>query len=141
MVQPVTYVHAAPTKPPVLAAPGVAYRAIVIEETPPSDAWRTAIAQTIVATGCRYMMAWGLNSTVWDDVVDHASIERHGVLDAADPDFVMTTWHDTESMNDVFEYCKQFAAHPALTPTSPTYIIHVSAADERDALLAQYERA
>ncbi|WP_414859549.1 hypothetical protein [Piscinibacterium candidicorallinum] len=113
----------------------------MIEESSPSDAWRDAMAQTLVSTGCRYMMAWGPNASVWDDAVDGACIERNGDLDADDPAFVMTTWHDSESMNDVFEYCKQFATHVALSPTSPTYIIHVSDTENRDALLAQYERA
>ena len=64
---------------------------------------RSAIAKALLESGCRYAVCCGHNCEAWHDAVDAAFVEAHlddrdDVRDAA---FVMTTWHDGESPDDV----------------------------------------
>jgi hypothetical protein len=57
------------------------------------------------------MMAWGPNCSTWDDSVDWADIEARNSRDD-DSKFVMTTWHEKESLESVFwfsQFCANFS--------------------------------
>lgn len=65
---------------------------------------QVGISMQLVANDCRYVLAWGINSSTWDDSVDMAFI-------GSDPEFnppverlVMTTWHDDETIDDVVSF-------------------------------------
>lgn len=58
------------------------------------------LSDQIVASGCRYAVCAGHNSSSWDDSIDMADIKRNGG-EVRDENLVMTTWHDDESLEDI----------------------------------------
>ena len=78
------------------------FRAIVVIEEERPVPWQTRVSNWLVESGCLYMMAWGKNSTSWDDSVDIANIEQFSFEDIPDDKFVMTTWHENETLKEVF---------------------------------------
>lgn len=59
------------------------------------------LSAQLVAVDCRYMLAWGANASSWDDSVDMAFIRTDPNFDPPSDRFVMTTWHDNETIQDV----------------------------------------
>jgi hypothetical protein len=78
---------------------------VVLNASYPSD-WQDEVSKWLVTSGCLYMMAWGADSTTWDDSVDWAVRETYPGEDTPDDKFVMTTWHDDESLEEVFWYAQ-----------------------------------
>ena len=86
------------------------------------------------------MMAWGDGCARWHDSVDWASLEEFDFGDIPDERFVMTTWHENEPLDDVFWFA-QFAAQHGDVDLESALIIHVSATDARDEMLARFVAA
>lgn len=70
------------------------FKAVVIIEELVSTSYQNLVSRRLVNHGCRYMLAWGLKCSEWDDSVDHANLEKFDYGDIPDEDFVMTTWHE-----------------------------------------------
>lgn len=87
------------------------YKCLLIIETRVSDEEQVEISRWLVESGCLYMMAWGIDCSSWDDSVDLASIEMNGYEESPDAQVIMTTWHDSNTLEEVFE----FAKHAAIT--------------------------
>ena len=51
-------------------------------------------------------MAWGLDCSLWHDSVDSANIEKFIPNDIPDDQFVMTTWHKGDSLEEVLRFAK-----------------------------------
>ena len=67
-----------------------------------SAADQYAISLTLVRSGCRYAVCIGHDCSTWDDSVDDANIEVDpGLTDAR---FVMTTWHEDDSVNEIAHF-------------------------------------
>lgn len=110
------YVHLPPgsSPPELLTEP---YKAVVIIEAEHTAEWRYQVSQWLVATGCRYMMAWGVECDAWDDSVDWAYLEATGDdvdVSEVNESFVMTTWHTDEPLIETFWFAGHCAVHPAL---------------------------
>lgn len=71
---------------------------LVIEGAAPTAAWQNIVSSWIVGSGCRYMMAWGTLCSSWDDSVDWAAMASKAE--------VMTTWHDSQPIDEVFWFAK-----------------------------------
>jgi hypothetical protein len=58
------------------------------------------LARALVAQGCRYAVCAGNGCSSWDDAIDEAAViaELQG---APNYGFVMTTWHETEPLEDI----------------------------------------
>lgn len=72
------------------------------------------ISAQLVAHDCRYMLACGHNATSWDDSVDWAYIESDPDFDPSGDRFVMTTWHDHETLEELILFaltCTNFESH------------------------------
>lgn len=54
-------------------------------------------------------MAWGIDCSLWDDSIDEANIAKFFPKSVPADQFVMTTWHSDESIDDVFFYAKHNA--------------------------------
>jgi hypothetical protein len=106
------------------------FRAVVIVEEPVSPEWQFAASKWLVEAGCLYMLAWGRDCSSWDDSVDLANLQAFDFGDIPPNEFVMTTWHEEDSLAEVFQFAKQHA-----TPMSPevaivdTLIFHVGSID------------
>ncbi len=61
------------------------------------------------------MMAWGIESSSWDDSVDVANLTVTGSDDVPNDQVVMTTWHDDEPLAETFWYAGFTAHHPTVS--------------------------
>ena len=62
------------------------------------------ISAQLVSRDCRYVLAWGINASSWDDSVDWAFISTDPNFDPPRERHVMTTWHDNETIDDVVSF-------------------------------------
>ncbi|UUZ47406.1 hypothetical protein LP420_29540 [Massilia sp. B-10] len=53
---------------------------------------------------------------------------------------VLTTWHDDDALEEVFQFAKNCAFHPAATLES-TIILHISQEERSEELLRAYAAA
>lgn len=68
---------------------------------------RANIARALLGSGCRYVVCGGQDSEAWHDTVD-IECRRRQPQQPKDEDFVMTSWHDGASPEDVaffFVFC------------------------------------
>ena len=109
---------------------------VVIEDTIQPER-RTEISEWLVKSGCLYMMAWGPDSSTWDDSVDQANLDVVGYQEIPESKFVMTTWHDNEPLSEVFWFCKRGAIHPAVE-LETVLLLHLSNESRQDALESEF---
>lgn len=134
------YIHLSPGSelPPIESMRP--FKAIVIIESPVTVAWQHLVSAWLVNSGCFYMMAWGLECSSWDDSVDYANLDASDFKIASDDNLVMTTWHEKETLSDVFWYSQNCAIHPA-HDLQNTLILHISTQENQAALERQYINA
>ena len=60
------------------------------------------LSTRIVRQGCRYAVCAGVGCSSWDDAIDMVLVMDE--IDGRPGPFVMTTWHEDESIQDVAEY-------------------------------------
>ena len=65
---------------------------------------QAALSTQLVAQGCRYAVCAGHNCSTWDDSIDMAFLETDPNLDPPNDRFIMTTWHEGESVEEVAEF-------------------------------------
>jgi hypothetical protein len=135
------YVRIAPGGALPDVTPFAPFKAIVVLESEYSSDWQNEVSNWLVASGCRYMMAWGPECSSWDDSVDWADIEARDYKED-DSKFVMTTWHDDESLESVFWY-SQFCAIFSCDEQElrKALILHVSESDREAEFLLLFEQS
>ena len=113
------------------------YRAVVIIEDSVTKQWRIDAADWLCLSGCLYMLAWGDNCGLWDDYVDQSSVILE--IDGSLPKdhFIITTWHEKETLEEVFEFSKEWANYPGVVIEN-TLLIHISQKNKREELFALY---
>ena len=116
------------------------FKAIVVIENRPSLEWQHRASEWLVGSGCLYMMAWGEDCTSWDDSVDWANLETFDFGDIPEEESVMTTWHDSESLEEVFLFAKELALHSTVK-LSNVLILHIGAENKREKLEAMFRNA
>jgi hypothetical protein len=105
------------------------FKAIVIIEEEVLEEWQARTSTWLVDSGCLYMMAWGLNCSSWDDSVDVANCEQWNFGDIPDEAFVMTTWHESEPMDEVFFFARHAAFHSTVSIEN-VLILHIGSKDK-----------
>ncbi|TAK90386.1 MAG: hypothetical protein EPO06_08905 [Burkholderiaceae bacterium] len=136
----VIYLH---VKPEVVLpdAPRLApFRAVIIAEAQVSPDWQAAVSGWLIQSGCLYMMAWGVNSSSWDDSVDMANIEQFDFKEIPQDRFVMTTWHEGETLAEVFWFSKNSAFHPTVSLEN-TLLLHIAAEEREKEVVRSYAEA
>lgn len=134
------YVHLKPGDVlPGLRNTGPFKAVLVIDVDAPTE-WRTATAEWLVRSGCRYLSAWGQSCEAWHDCVDLANLRAFDFAEIPDDDFVMTTWHAQDALREVFWFLGQSAAHPKLS-VDETYIIHIAPNERSAELLEEFGTA
>jgi hypothetical protein len=116
------------------------FRAVVAIEESVAVEWQIAVSEWLVASGCLYMMAWGTECSSWDDSVDAAALEESGYHDIPEKRFVMTTWHEKETLAEVFWYSKNCANHPKVDLPN-TLLVHIGGQEREAEFLRSYEAA
>ncbi|WP_455423534.1 DUF7684 family protein [Agrilutibacter terrestris] len=135
-----TYIHLARgSTPPDLGARSP-FRAVVIaEQAVPTD-WQDEVSDWLVRSGCLFMMAWGYGCSSWDDSVDMANLRAFDYGDIPDDQFVMTSWHENESLSEVFSFAKHHADHGEVE-LQRTVLVHIAASSQEPSLLQVYNEA
>jgi hypothetical protein len=116
------------------------FRTVVIVDDKPTSEWQAQVSEWLVRSGCLYMMAWGKECSSWDDSVDSANLEEFDFGDIPEDKFVMTTWHENDSLRDVFWFSKNNAFHPTVELQN-TVILHISWNNREKELLAGHAGA
>jgi hypothetical protein len=116
------------------------FRAVVVLDADYSDNWQDEVSRWLVDSGCLYMMAWGPECTTWDDSVDYAQILKHLPDETPDREFVMTTWHERDTLEAVFWFSR-FCAHDPYDIIERSLIVHVGNTDREAEFLALYAQA
>jgi hypothetical protein len=88
---------------------------------------RDKIATELVASGCRYAVCSGYESSKWDDAVDLAFLETSAEFNPPDEKFVMTSWHDGESLRDVAQF---FALNTSFDFFEPAAFVIVAVGED-----------
>ena len=109
---------------------GRPFRAIVVVEDVVEPAWQSTASNWLVNSGCVYMLAWGRECSSWDTSVDLANLQAFDYGDIPDDHFVMTTWHEHESLSEVFWFAKN-CAFAATVEIVDTLLFHVSRRDRK----------
>ena len=115
------------------------FKAILLAELSVGDDWQALCSAWLVKSGCRYLMAWGADCSGWEDAIDFASLDAAHFGKVDDAQFVVTTGHQDESLEDVFWFAKNAAEHPALDLHN-TLLLHI-AGQPRPELVQQYAQA
>lgn len=129
------YVHLRPGDIPPSLDDAAPFRAIVVIDAYVTREWQHQVSDWLVRAGCRYMMAWGKDCSAWDDSVDLAVLEKFDFGEIPQDDFVMTTWHADDTLDEAFWFSQFCAMHPSLE-LEKTYIVHISP-EEREATMLQ----
>lgn len=136
----VRYLNVEPTQSSFTCEGKCPYLAVVISERTVSESQRWEIARGLCETGCRYMMAWGPDCSLWDDAVDHANLAQFGFGPVPTRSSVVTTWHEDESLDEVFCFAKHHAMHPDLQ-LGDTLLLHFGDKCAGPELLRRFEAA
>jgi hypothetical protein len=118
------------------------FKAVVVIEGAYSPEWQDQVSRWLVDSGCRYMLAWGPDCSSWDDSVDYANILKFFPEEIPDDEYVMTTWHENQTLEDVF-WQAQFNAQFSYNDVELTnaLIVHVSNIDREEWMKAVFERS
>jgi hypothetical protein len=135
-----TYLHLKPGDTPPKLGEEVAFKAVVVIESVVTPEWRGLVSDWLVESGCVYMMAWGQDCSKWDDSVDWAVLEKFDYGDIPDEAFVSTTWHERETLDEVFWFCQHCAFDEAVEFDRP-YILHIADEPREAEMLSRYQEA
>jgi len=114
--------------------------AIVLSEEESSELWQAEVSRWLVASGCRYMLAWGKDCEAWHDMVEDAALEAFDYDEVPEEHTVLTTWHEDEEREEVFWFAKHRAAHPSHS-FKATVILDISSASRKDEIEAEFAGA
>lgn len=140
MLAPVHYLHLLPGGQLPLVSHFLPSRMVVIAEMDVAPAWRALVSSWLVRSGCLCMMAWGERCDLWDDVVDWTLLEEFGFGDIPAERFVMTSWHEGQTLDEVFAYCKQLALFDSV-PLAQTVLLHVAKQSAEQQIMDVYAQA
>ena len=116
------------------------FLAIVLGEEESDELWQAETARWLVASGCRYLLAWGKDCAAWQEMVDDANLEAFDYEDVPEADVVMTTRHEDEEREEVFWFARRRAAHPSHS-FKATVILDIASLSRKEEIEAEYADA
>jgi hypothetical protein len=116
------------------------FLAIVLAEEEVTELWQAEVSRWLVASGCRYLLAWGKECESWHDMVEDAALEAFDYDDVPEEHKVIATWHEDEEREEVFWFAKHRAAHPSHS-FKATVILDIGAAGRKDQIEQEYADA
>ncbi|MEO4042030.1 hypothetical protein AAFN47_10535 [Hoeflea sp. CAU 1731] len=99
------------------------FKCLVMIREDVTDTWRDEVSRWLVESGCLWMMAWGRDCSLWDDSVDCANIEKFSG-DIPHDKFVITTWHNDETLEDVVCFAT-FSANHSSVPLEKLVVLDI----------------
>jgi hypothetical protein len=115
------------------------FLAVVIIEEVVTPEWRDSVSTWLVKSGCILLMAWGIDSSDWEDSVDLANIEQFNDGEIPEDELVMTFWQNNETLEDVFLQAKDSAQH-ACVEISNTVIVHIANKNKKEEYLVLFSK-
>ena len=82
------------------------FKCVILIERRVDTALRADVGRQLIERGCLYVMAWGRDCSIWDDVVDHELLQKFEYGEVPDDQFVMTTWHENQTLEEVIRFAK-----------------------------------
>ena len=137
--QELLYVHL-PPQSPLPALNPERCKVVLLARQPADLQWEKVVAEWVLEQQCFYFMAWGVDCSGWEWLVDFAFIKSLGENPLTDENLILTTSHNGESLQEVLWYCEICAAHP-IWPLHRTLILDIGGRDEREEVLAVWQRA
>lgn len=118
---------------PKLGQLGVA----IVADIAVSNSRQNEIADWLYSSGCRYMAAWGIDCSIWDDALDWAQIAvwPDG---APDDQFIMTTWHDKDTMEQALWFIGTVACTYDDQLLGHILILHIGDCDRQNELKSSF---
>ncbi len=89
---------------------------LVVNDTTIAEGERAELSGEIVRQGCRYAVSTGHGCSSWDDAIDIAFLETDPNFNPPDDRFVMTSWHENDSIEGVVEFFRSCTAFDDYTP-------------------------
>lgn len=136
----VHYLHLLPGGQLPLVSNFLPSRVVVIAEVDVAPAWRALASSWLVRSGCLCMPAWGERCDLWDDVVDWTLLEEFEFGDIPEDRFVMTSWHENQTLDEVFAYCKQLVLFDSV-PLAQTVLLHIARQPAEQRIMDAYAQA
>jgi len=130
------YIHLKPKASLETIEISTPFAAVVLIDVQVSSEWRAMVSEWLVENGCLYMMAWGNECSLWDDSVDTANLEAHNWKHIPEEKLVTTTWHDDESIQDIF--CFAMTSLPYHPNIKSTFIFDIVETPPEQTVLAYY---
>jgi hypothetical protein len=116
------------------------FKVIVIADNSIDEMWIWDASRWLVASGCRYVMAWGNECDSWAESVEEATSEAFNYEAIPEESQVIATAHEDDPLDEVFWFSKNKAHHP-VHELNNTVILHVSAHDKQAEIKQQYDEA
>lgn len=82
------------------------FKCLILVEREIENDFRDDVSNLLVGSGCLYALAWGRNCSLWDDSIDYANLKEFNYGEIPEDKFVMTTWHENETLEDTIEFAK-----------------------------------
>jgi len=116
------------------------FKCLVIISEGVSQARQDEISDWLVKSGCVVMCAWGNNCSSWDDSVDYANIELFNFKPIPPESFVLTTWHENESLEETIFFIKHSITHEVHNLENVVFL-HISSNNQESKFSALYANA
>jgi hypothetical protein len=116
------------------------FKAVLIIDAKVETAWQANVSRWLTDAGCRYTMAWGIDCSSWDTSVDLANLEKFDYGEIPEDDFIMTTMHDDESLDEVLWFAKTTAHHPTVKLDNMLFL-HIGVTDREEEITALFAAA
>lgn len=116
-----------------------AFKCLIIISENVSQTRQGEISHWLVKSGCLIVCAWGINCSSWDDSVDDANIELCNYSPIPPESFVVSTWHENESLEEAMFFIKHIISHESHKLENIVFL-HISSQDQSANFISQYER-
>lgn len=116
------------------------FLAILLAEEEADELWQAEISRWLVASGCRYVLAWGKDCEAWRDMVEDAALEAFDYEDVPEEHKLIATSHEDEEREEVFWFAKHRAVHPNHA-FKATVILDISLHGRKDEIEQAYADA
>ncbi len=114
--------------PAILVQPPM--RVVLVVAAPSlSSEWQVEVCEWLLRAGCLYLMVWGENCRTWDESMDEANFAMFDGNEIPEGQDAMTTWHDKETLAEVFWFAKNSANHHS-AKLENTLLLHISENNE-----------
>jgi hypothetical protein len=88
------------------------------------------------------MLAWGIDGPPWDDRVAWVEINKFlPEIECSDDEFVLTTWHDNDTLEEVIHFTKFGAVETYdAKPLHDVVILDLSEVNREEYILGLYSK-